>query len=305
MLSNQIECILNLFDIFGYNSGSSQLSRNQKTACFIYIMHILLAIFYTIYAIQSMIMVPGIRMIVLINAAFVYISAVSAYWFIVFDSIFHKRENQLFWIFLKRNNEFLTDLNTMCFKLKLAVYICTTISCVLLYILTSDVSIGLTMFLHSILIKICEIRVFYYLFCLDVLYHQLKIIVQKLEMIKTKINFCIDSNEFKWIRLHYNCVYQMANLLNDVFGLSQVTGISYCFYITLTNINYLLVSYNDIPPLNALGKSKIEYFFSRIFPKYFYRIFYLGVLFWVANYPILIIYVSQSVTRCYVMVISN
>lgn len=218
-------------------------------------------------------MVTGFRIIVLINSALVLISAISAYWFTVFDSILYKQEHRLFWRFFKRNNEFptmLCGLNTLCFKLKLAMYICTTISCVLLYIITSDVQIGLDMFFHSILIKICEIRIFYYIFCLDVLYDQLKIIVHKLKTTKTKSNFCIETNGFKWIRLHYNCIYQMVNLLNDVFGLSQVTGIAYCFYIILTNINYLLVYYNNIPTINALGKSLNIFFLEKIYFKIIY-----------------------------------
>lgn len=137
------------------------------------------------------------------------------------------------------------------FKLKFVVYVVTTLSCLLFIFLTSvDSSERLTV-LNIILVKICEIRVFYYIFCVEVLHCQLKTINHEFKMNESKT---VESKGFKWMRTQYNCVYDMTNFLNEVFGLSQVTEISYCFYIILANMNFLLTHYNDIPRLNAFGK---------------------------------------------------
>lgn len=113
----------------------------------------------------------------------------------------------------------------------------------------------------------CEIRVFYYIFCIEVLHSQFRNIEHEFRTHEIKIDFSTDLEVFKRIRAHYQgTVYQMANLLNEIFGLSQVTGISFCFYIVLTEMNYLLVHYNDLSTVNTLGKFTNFFLF---FPQYF------------------------------------
>lgn len=54
MLPIQIVFLLNVFDVFGYNSGSSKLTEHRKITYFIYFVHILIATFLTFFKPYSM-----------------------------------------------------------------------------------------------------------------------------------------------------------------------------------------------------------------------------------------------------------
>ncbi|XP_031624303.1 uncharacterized protein LOC116341387 [Contarinia nasturtii] len=71
----------------------------------------------------------------------------------------------------------------------------------------------------------------------------------------------------------------MTNLLNEMFGFSHVINISFCFYIILTDINYAVTHYHDLPTFEIIAMAL-----------------------WMANSPLIIVYLSQSVTRTFTLV---
>lgn len=254
MLPNRIEYLLIFFDAFGYNSGWTKLTRNRKTARFIYIAHFLLAIIYGIrIIIFAIAFFSGYKSVDLINSMLQYFSALLAYWFIVCDSVFYNREHSHFWELMGKINIFRSEsygFSFFCFVMTFAVYFITTISCLLTFIVASDDRIQFQQviyaFVYQILIKMCEIRVFYYIFCVNELHNQLKTIDNEFKSIEPR--------NLKSIRSRYDSIYEMANLLNEMFGLSQVFGVSYCFYVVLSEINYIIAHYNHSPALSVLGK---------------------------------------------------
>lgn len=203
-----------------------------------------------------------LQFIEVFNSVLQYFSALFTYWSIVIDSACFKRKHRIFWEYrtkIKKPSMNSCGFTFLCFTLKLAIYVFTTLLCLLTFILVSDDSIGVntieSMLVDSLLIKIGEIRVFYYIFCVEVLFSQMKNINDNFKIKKRETTLSNERKTLKCIRTFHNCVYEMANLLNDVFGLSQVTGISFCFYIVFTDLNFVLGRHNDLPPTNALCKS--------------------------------------------------
>lgn len=260
MLPNQIRYILNFADVFGYNSGISKLSRNQRNAQLIYFVHVAMAIFYayylTIYTINYPSELPPIEMV---NTALQYFSAFFAYLFVVFDSVFYGCQHRSFWQHFGRVNKLHADFyeySSFCLILKFTIYVAVRFVCLLAFVIENDniSDLAIFLFLITLLVKICEMRVFYYIFCVDVLHSRLKAIDNELKSIERKNSVRISSSEIKRIRTRYNSIFEMSNLLNEVFGLSQVTAISYCFYIVLTEINYLLAHSRKTPAISTVGK---------------------------------------------------
>lgn len=225
MRSKRIEYLLLLFDIFGYNSGSSKLSRNQRTACFIYVVHILFAMLYSLFKIHLIFQIISLPIIELINSLFQYSVALYFYWFIVADSIFYTREHQSFWETLQKIENFFSYRKPMTFNrliLKLVVYYSTSLWCTIAINLLDTYENSYKVCIYFMLVKICEFRVFFYMFCVEVLYNQMESITTVFKENKYDKRFLLQSNEFQSIRKCYSHIYEMTDYLNKIFGLSQV-----------------------------------------------------------------------------------
>lgn len=257
MLPKKLRILLIFFDVFGFNSGSSNLSRRYKITNSICILHVLLVVIFTLYKIRLILKLHStLPLIDLINSVFQYSVLLYFYWFIVVDSIFYKREHRIFWeIFQKISKTYSNqcNLNLGHFILKFVVYVFTTAWCLIAVTVLVDKMYEFVYF-YVILMKICEVRVFYYIFCLEVLNSQMEKINRKLNENKNKNRFWLNSKRFQEIRQYYSCVYEMTNCLNKVFGLSQAAGISFCFYMVLTDFNWISTHFNELNLVFAICK---------------------------------------------------
>lgn len=256
MVAIDLECLLRFFDIFGYNSGSSYLSSHRKIAHFIYIIHILLAIFYTLFKIHLIFgLFSTFQLIERINSVFQYSSALYCYWLIIFDSIFYRQEHQIVWKILKKINAFnFHQFNSTFdyFVLKSTEYFCVTFLSIVVVGISSGISYEIALVYH-VLVKICEVRAFYYIFCIEILNSKIQTINSELNENKNNSNFWLNSKAFQRIREFYDRIYEMSNSLNEVFGLSQVATILYFFYRILTDLNWMQAHLHEVSPLFTLG----------------------------------------------------
>lgn len=228
MVPKCIEYLLIFFDIFGYNSGSSKLSRSRRTACFIYIVHVLLMLFFTLYKIRLVFLMIHMPIIELINIIFQYSAAMYFYWFIVVDSIFYGHEHRNVWRILENMTESYDHQRNIIierFLWKFFIYIFIMTWNSIEFALSIDQAFEY-IYVYFILLKSCETRVIYYIFCVEVLSNQMQTIDNELKHNKKVKSFWIDSNGFQRIRGNYSSIYEMKNSLNNIFGLSQIAGIS-------------------------------------------------------------------------------
>lgn len=179
-----------------------------------------------------------------------YSSPLCAYWLIIFDPIYHQRTHILFWKTFEQiiiehfDNQ--ADFNFRNYLIKLieffGIKIFTIFGRILLY---DEVMVGIA---YDILFKLCQVRLFYYLFCLEVLHSQLIVIQAELETINienslTRIRFA-NSLKLHRFRRYFHFVHKMFELLHQMCGCSNVAAILFCFYLILTEANWTFIHFS-------------------------------------------------------------
>lgn len=267
MLPNRVKYLLTFFDAFGYNSGSSKLSSCRLSTNLINFSHFLLATFLTWFTVYWNAQLPFAQFIELLNHSLSYLSSICMYWLTIWDSFHHWREHHRFWaIFLEINESFQPQHNFTCrpFIFKLFSVISTTFITVLIHFIVADsLETSRVIVTYTILVKLCQLRVFYFVFCLEVINFQLKsieiVLKQMNEPINVQSNGSGTTKRFKWIQGYYYSVCEMATIMNDIFDWSQIAAVIFCFTTFITNLNWICVHFHEIPPLHFAGKYTDQY----------------------------------------------
>lgn len=256
----QIEYFLNFFDICGFISGRSNLFWTRKAKNIITCVHILLAVLFTINQyVYFNLYSSYFESFEIISELVEGVMSLCTYYFIILDANLYRRTHKYFWDILwciDKNFRHRFFCNSVSiprnFTIKFLGFGLFTILLFLRYILFDFLEL-FTMFIYFILVKICQIRVLYYLFCMEVINCQSKNIahgIMEIQIIaanhmKQPVS-SFDMQRFKWIRWYFYYVYDMVNALNDVFGWSQVALISISFYCAFTEFNYLFIHFRDL-----------------------------------------------------------
>lgn len=256
--------MLMFYDLCGYNSGWSRFTKDRKIALLICCIHVFMAACYLLYMFRlRVVYYSALRLVEAISECLQYTAALNAYLFILLDSFLQQQVHSRFWKVLERINErFPSRLNCTLrsYMAKIFVFLIKTVIYLPMRLMDSWVSI-LTDFSYVSIFALCEIRMFYYLLCLEVVYFQLK----KIELESKSINEISRQNiiggnkeshqfelqQLKNIRQYFHCVHEMICLLNKIFGWSNVAAISFCFHYLLTELHWY---YNNFHKLEFVYK---------------------------------------------------
>lgn len=260
MLPKAVEYMLNIFDTFGYNSGSTKLSNCWKAASIIYFMHISMLAYFTYAKIHlTLELIAWYRLIDVINFLLQYSAGLYAYWVIILDSFLRRKEHRYFWEIIKKMSKYRKEEHSFtirCYLFKFVEYFSFTLVSVVVMILESgEEHLNKIVFLYHVIVKICEMRLFYYMFCLELLHFQLTTINDMLKNIQ-QLNISMKSHRLKCIREYYRYAYEMTNYLNEVFSLSQIAAVSFCFYLICTSLNWYYGHYKELSIINSQSKSQ-------------------------------------------------
>lgn len=280
MLPKQVVHILNVFDACGFNSGTSKLSKNLVFIYIVHAIHLSMALVLTLFEFHLMTeYYPSLGLTEAISESLQYSAALNTYWLIILDSIIHRKSHQDFWQVLQQIDEyFYCQPNSVIrsYMLKFCVYFMKTISIMVIRLFISSFVDFIVDFAYIALFIICEIRMFYYLFCLEVLHFQMKMVENEVKIMMKILNlanikrnkslnidvisasYAFEQQRLKWIRGYFHCVYKMMYLLNEVFGWSHVSGISFCFYYILTESNWFYIHFREISYTHRIGKFVIK-----------------------------------------------
>lgn len=275
MLPKQIVCFLNFFDSFGYYSESSALAKYPKVKLLLFIIQILLATDFTLYFFRLVIEFHKfLSPLEIANEMLQYTMGLCTYWLIVFDSFYYRRKHRTFWKMLER-----IDTHFCKQSISFRVYLCKFIE----FFLVSIISYTFNYVFHAIppidgvfiylaLIVICQLRIFYYVFCVEIVNWQLQVIQQELIELKeycsnavvatannSNLRACKSIRHFnlkrlKWVNEYYGYVIEMTELLNTIFSWSQFPLILYGFYSLLTDLNWCYASLNLFPSQKYFGE---------------------------------------------------
>lgn len=246
MLPKRIVFIVKIFDAFGYNSGLSNLSNNRKIQYFIFVVNFLSAILFTLCKFHLIVLfVPSFGLINAINELIQYTISLLSYWLIILDAILHRQAHRSLWNTLQQIDDiFHTQYPS--FRIYLIQVIGHFSICSIghFIIYTSNIlAQSYLVFVYITLVYLCQIRVFYYVFCIKVVNAQLKSIKSKLiEMhlsnVKRERNdqqshgfYSFDRKQIKWIQNYFFYVSQTVESINITFGWSQAATILFCFLL--------------------------------------------------------------------------
>lgn len=130
------------------------------------------------------------------------------------------------------------------------------------------------LFANMILSGVCYMRVFYYLFCVELIKLQLKCIENETKVkldelkesnlneceifIRTEIQAIVQM--LKKIRTNFHLIHELTYCTNESFGWSNVATILWCFYQILGNLNWVCISYADFSFQLWLGNFSLPIF---------------------------------------------
>lgn len=242
MLPTQIVHILNFFDVCGYRTESSSLSKYRRIQILIFIIQFSWAVFLTVHELNIFVQFyPILGLLRTINELVQYSAGLFTFWLIIFDSFSKRHKHRCFWKIIERYSY--TQVSFY------RVYLCKLIESFLATIISyfsvslSNTYPNISVASFFVLATICQLRTFYYMFCLEVVNSQLKAIEKEIIIMKSRFNG-LHSERFKWVNEYLGRVNQMTELLNDIFGWSQVSSILFWFYSFLTDLNWLYGSFD-------------------------------------------------------------
>lgn len=275
MFPKQIVRFLNFFDIFGFNTQATKLSKSKKLSYSIIWIHISMAVSFIIYEfafLYKFYLSYGLMQTV--NEFVEYSGSLCAYLLIIFDSLFYRREHQRFWLRFQQispNSNRPLNVIPRSYTIKLVEF-CAVTS--VFYLITAtfyglggvvNITNFISYMVYMIPVKICHIRLFYYMFCLEIILFELKVLHDEINHCKLdRGSHCtkdemktLETQQMKWIQ-KFDCIHELINLLNEFCGLSQAGAVLFCFFALFTDTNSYYVGFSEISGTKLLGEYEIS-----------------------------------------------
>lgn len=288
MLPRKIERFLLFFDLFGFDSGSSRLYRYQTLCHLVKLVHIVTVVLLTSFTFSYFIDFYALYgIITAISQFLLYFSTLCTYWLILMDSFLHRRSHKHFWDTIQLINEHNSSQTRYALQTFTAKSIWFFVMSILLTALVFQMhNFGhfLINIAHFILIRILQIRIFYYLFCVEIVHFQFQLIENELKKDATESNesngsnghncyshqlshtshSCFELKRLKCARECLHCVYEMKRNVNKIFGWSHLAGIFSCFYLLICDLSWLYIGFKKNEPFNFFGTVSHRFFFIQI-----------------------------------------
>lgn len=254
MLPKQIARFLIFFDICGFNTQSSNSFSDRKATFLITGIHISMAISFAIYEMYYFYGFYNIAgPIETINELVELFAVLCSYLFIIFDSIYQRKAHQHFWTMFQQLDQSvyrLSNVISRSYVVKFFEFFCVKLFIDFLSLEyygfgyhVDEEHKYLVYVTYMVPVKISQIRIFYYIFCLEIVWFLMKM--------HELIPFELDRK--KWNH-NLERFYEMSQLTNEIFGVSQVTTVLICFFILFTDINYLYIHFRDLSTTKLMCK---------------------------------------------------
>lgn len=255
--------LLFLFDICGFNT---QTNNSFNVTYLIICVHILMAVSFTIYEFCFFYkFYEYYGLFETINESIEYSASLCSYWLIIFDSIFYRRTHKRFWRVFQQINRKERNVIPRSYMIKFVEFFGSKFIIdfiVVRYYGFGDYDVFPALWgyiAYMIPINICQIRLFNYIFYLEVVVFQLKMIENELESMTMRVHYDRTIKPFQWIR-NLECVHELSQLINKIFGLSNVSTILFCFYAMFTDLNYYYIHFHEHSTTRLMRKQSLVFF---------------------------------------------
>lgn len=179
-------------------------------------------------------------------------SALVTYWTIIIESYAQRKIQEQFWhIFKQIDTRFHRHKNLLMKSYFLKFFEFLVVFSIIQVALDNYFTmfhnhIVCYLFAYVVLVKMYQFRVFYYLFYIEIINSELKVIEKGIKFIsKISRSYCpwlssdkYPVNSVKCLREYFRLIYELSVCINSVFGLSQFATILCCFYFVLTDLNW-------------------------------------------------------------------
>lgn len=268
MFSKWIRFLLKIFDICGFSTEIQHLQNNSKGIGKICLLHIFWASVTTIFVITLLIRTKTYSDVLpyMVNTTVQNIFGLLSYWVIIMESFTQRKIQRKFWhlyrcIHIDRKSSH-RELCFRTYSIKLVVFF-ISITSIEFYLLHS---IGFVFRLvFFILYNLIHVRIFYYLFYLELIKHELMMIENSLKVFTLmddfKLGFKKNGNQIphgsnerlsapkqmKTVYKHYSQICTLNDCINEIFGWSSFVTILYCIQHPLTDANWAYSSFAHQP----------------------------------------------------------
>lgn len=248
MFSRWKFCVFVLFTACGFYPEVPTISRNQKTLFAILLFHLYNFIMFVSSLDDTLDwMNKCLTKLDMTNETLQNVIAPLAYCLISIESFVKRKTMRRFW---ELYEDMLAYSHAHRNSRMLCKYLAKFIECfifsnaAIIYILVdanedSDFMDVPYLFAQFVLSQISQIHLFYYLFYLELINFELKIIESK---VKQEL---LCSLTLKLLQKHYQSVYKMSECINSVFGWSSSVAILSVFTYFLTDTNWFYYHYSD------------------------------------------------------------
>lgn len=264
--------LLLYFDLWGLFTQFNRLFKQSKFSRLIFILHIFL-VSASSYLICKYLLRPVSDKLGTVNDVLKHIVLLFSYWLSIFELYLKRRTQNRFWHHVQHIDRHFCShqrfsLANYMFNLK--VYFCISAISYIGFLQRIISTIGLEFiyfwFPCVFVVLGFQNRSFYYLFYLEFVKHELKMIDHEISEIvnayenvkfnaRNVLTMKFHRNRFKWTRQYFESVHSLCGILNSVFGWSNVANILLSFHFVLTDINWLYWKILNAYQFSILGKT--------------------------------------------------
>lgn len=240
--------MLYIFNLWGFSVEIPDIHMSLKWTRVIFCVHIIISCYICSFVWQFLNenLEKKIDLLSVANNVIKFSAALIAYWAIIVESYSKRSVQQKFWrIYRQIYNDFNREDRNLMFRNSLNKFVHFFI-----FFTGLDEFIRWISFLNGLnvyfklpyigLMMMQDMRIFYYLFFIRLLNHQLEEVAIEMELLA-------DANErgiflkdrLKWVRIFYDSVHGMSNCINEIFGWSSIIGVLFLFLRLVVDLNWI------------------------------------------------------------------
>lgn len=275
--------LLFYFDLWGFCTQFKRSPKQRNFHRLTLATHTILAFVATSLIAKYLQRLDGDLSLRAVNDVLKFTVLLLVYWLSIFELYSKRYTQRKFWYivdYIDKRFCSLQRFNLGKYPLKLQIYFLSSlfVYCIDFKQLFSVEFVSFWM-CYLYVVWIHQNRSFYYLFYLEWIKQELKHVVHEANefvytyqtsMFQTK-NYAIKHfhrNRFKWLRQYFGSIYDMTDVMNSVFGWSNVVTILVSVHLILADTNRLywkiLNRYNTSVIRKIIPKTKINYFLRKL-----------------------------------------
>lgn len=245
MFSKYVLCLLYNFNLWGFCTEFPELRTSQKWTRTILGVQLICSCFLCgfVWLFLHQLFYIDFDLITIVNDVLKFSLATFSYLCIIGESYYNRSKQQNFWIIYRRiRNDFNRsdcDPSFRNYFIKLLQFF-ITVTVVEIKHFTKRFSLIFFSTSYFGLMTMQEMRIFYYLFSVQLLDYQLNEIGTEVKLLAdASENGRIPRGRLRWIRVYYDLVYDLSNYLNEVIGWSNVVNIMYLFLRLVFDLTWI------------------------------------------------------------------